>query len=73
MLAPAEASANLARYDGVRFGLREEADSLDEMYELTRAAGFGPEVKRRIMLGTYALSSGLLRRLLLAARRRCGR
>ena len=58
VLAPAEASANLARYDGVRFGLREEADSLDEMYELTRAAGFGPEVKRRIMLGTYALSSG---------------
>jgi aspartyl-tRNA(Asn)/glutamyl-tRNA(Gln) amidotransferase subunit A len=58
VLAPAEASANLARYDGVRFGLREEADSLDEMYELTRAAGFGPEVKRRIMLGTYVLSSG---------------
>ena len=58
VLAPAEASANLARYDGVRFGLREEAETLDEMYELTRAAGFGPEVKRRIMLGTYALSSG---------------
>ena len=58
VLAPAEASANLARYDGVRFGLREEADSLDEMYERTRSAGFGPEVKRRIMLGTYALSSG---------------
>ena len=58
VLAPAEASANLARYDGVRFGQRVEADSLDEMYELTRSAGFGPEVKRRIMLGTYALSSG---------------
>jgi aspartyl-tRNA(Asn)/glutamyl-tRNA(Gln) amidotransferase subunit A len=58
VLAPAEASANLARYDGVRFGLREEAGELDEMYERTRAAGFGPEVKRRIMLGTYALSSG---------------
>jgi aspartyl-tRNA(Asn)/glutamyl-tRNA(Gln) amidotransferase subunit A len=58
VLAPAEASANLARYDGVRFGLREEADSLDEMYERTRSVGFGPEVKRRIMLGTYALSSG---------------
>jgi aspartyl-tRNA(Asn)/glutamyl-tRNA(Gln) amidotransferase subunit A len=58
VLAPAEASANLARYDGVRFGLREEADELTEMYELTRADGFGAEVKRRIMLGTYALSSG---------------
>jgi len=58
VLAPAEASSNLARYDGVRFGLRADADSLDEMYERTRAAGFGPEVKRRIMLGTYALSSG---------------
>jgi aspartyl-tRNA(Asn)/glutamyl-tRNA(Gln) amidotransferase subunit A len=58
VLAPAEASSNLARYDGVRFGLRVEADSLDEMYERTRSAGFGPEVKRRIMLGTYALSSG---------------
>ncbi|HEU4803089.1 MAG TPA: Asp-tRNA(Asn)/Glu-tRNA(Gln) amidotransferase subunit GatA [Solirubrobacterales bacterium] len=58
VLAPAEASANLSRYDGVRFGLREEADTLDEMYERTRSAGFGPEVKRRVMLGTYALSSG---------------
>jgi len=58
VLAPAEASANLARYDGVRYGMRVEAESLDEMYELTRSAGFGPEVKRRIMLGTYALSSG---------------
>jgi aspartyl-tRNA(Asn)/glutamyl-tRNA(Gln) amidotransferase subunit A len=58
VLAPAEASANLARYDGVRYGLRVEADELTEMYEETRARGFGPEVKRRIMLGTYALSSG---------------
>ena len=58
VIAPAEASANLARYDGVRFGERVAADGLDDMYELTRAAGFGPEVKRRIMLGTYALSSG---------------
>jgi len=58
VIAPAEASANLARYDGVRFGLRDGALELDEMYERTRAAGFGAEVKRRIMLGTYALSSG---------------
>jgi aspartyl-tRNA(Asn)/glutamyl-tRNA(Gln) amidotransferase subunit A len=63
VLAPAEASANLARYDGVRYGLREGASSgteseLASMYERTRTAGFGQEVKRRIMLGTYALSSG---------------
>ncbi len=58
VIAPAEASANLARYDGVRYGLRVEADDLLGMYEGTRAAGFGAEVKRRIMLGTYALSSG---------------
>ena len=58
VVAPAEASANLARYDGVRYGLRVPAEELTEMYEATRAAGFGPEVKRRIMLGTYALSSG---------------
>ena len=58
VLAPAEASANLARYDGVRYGLRESASDLTEMYERTRAEGFGDEVKRRIMLGTYALSSG---------------
>src|SRR5262249_40538204 len=56
--APAEASSNLARYDGVRYGMRVEAEDLTELYEETRAAGFGPEVKRRIMLGTYALSSG---------------
>jgi aspartyl-tRNA(Asn)/glutamyl-tRNA(Gln) amidotransferase subunit A len=58
VLAPAEASANLARYDGVRYGHRVEAEDLTEMYEETRAEGFGAEVKRRIMLGTYALSSG---------------
>jgi aspartyl-tRNA(Asn)/glutamyl-tRNA(Gln) amidotransferase subunit A len=58
VLAPAEASANLARYDGVRYGLRVQAEDLTEMYEESRAQGFGPEVKRRIMLGTYALSSG---------------
>ncbi|MDP9354705.1 MAG: Asp-tRNA(Asn)/Glu-tRNA(Gln) amidotransferase subunit GatA, partial [Chloroflexota bacterium] len=56
--APAEASANLARFDGVRFGLSVEAPTLRETYERTRGEGFGPEVKRRIMLGTYALSSG---------------
>jgi aspartyl-tRNA(Asn)/glutamyl-tRNA(Gln) amidotransferase subunit A len=59
LIAPAEASANLARFDGVRYGLRVDgALDLDEMYSRTRAAGFGAEVKRRIMLGTYALSSG---------------
>ena len=58
VIAPAEASANLARYDGVRYGLRVEAPTLDAMYERTRSEGFGAEVKRRIMLGTYALSSG---------------
>ena len=56
--APAEASANLSRFDGVRYGLRAEAGSLLDTYRETRGAGFGPEVKRRIMLGTYALSSG---------------
>ncbi|MDB2683020.1 Asp-tRNA(Asn)/Glu-tRNA(Gln) amidotransferase subunit GatA [Alphaproteobacteria bacterium] len=58
IIAPAEASSNLARYDGVRYGLRVEDDNLNEQYEITRAAGFGEEVKRRIMIGTYALSSG---------------
>ena len=58
IIAPAEASANLARYDGVRYGARVNGDSLDELYEATRAAGFGAEVKRRIMMGTYALSAG---------------
>jgi aspartyl-tRNA(Asn)/glutamyl-tRNA(Gln) amidotransferase subunit A len=59
LIAPAEASANLARFDGVRYGLRVDGDTdLTSMYSRTRAAGFGAEVKRRIMLGTYALSSG---------------
>jgi aspartyl-tRNA(Asn)/glutamyl-tRNA(Gln) amidotransferase subunit A len=59
LIAPAEASANLARFDGVRYGLRVDGEAdLVQMYTETRAAGFGPEVKRRIMLGTYALSSG---------------
>ncbi len=58
IIAPAEASSNLARYDGVRFGLRVECASLDEMYELTRAAGFGAEVRRRVLIGTYVLSAG---------------
>lgn len=58
LIAPAEASSNLARYDGVQYGYRAEAESLLEMYRKTRSQGFGSEVKRRIMLGTYALSSG---------------
>jgi aspartyl-tRNA(Asn)/glutamyl-tRNA(Gln) amidotransferase subunit A len=58
LIAPAECSSNLARYDGVRYGLREEAGDLLTMYTRTRDAGFGAEVKRRVMLGTYALSSG---------------
>lgn len=58
ILAPAEASANLARYDGVRYGYSAEAESLWEHYTRTRGEGFGPEVKRRIILGTYALSAG---------------
>jgi aspartyl-tRNA(Asn)/glutamyl-tRNA(Gln) amidotransferase subunit A len=58
IVAPAEASSNLARYDGVRYGLRVPGDSLDEMYENTRGAGFGEEVRRRIMIGTYVLSAG---------------
>jgi aspartyl-tRNA(Asn)/glutamyl-tRNA(Gln) amidotransferase subunit A len=60
IIAPAEASSNLARYDGVRYGQRElpEGAGLQDMYAATRAAGFGPEVKRRIMIGTYVLSAG---------------
>ena len=58
IVAPAEASSNLARYDGMRFGLRADAKSLVDVYEMTRAEGFGEEVKRRILIGTYVLSAG---------------
>jgi len=58
LIAPAECSSNLARFDGVRYGLRVEGSDMAETYERTRAAGFGPEVKRRILIGTHALSSG---------------
>ena len=58
ILAPAEASSNLARYDGIRFGERKNGNSLDELYINTRTEGFGAEVKRRIMIGTYVLSAG---------------
>src|ERR1700710_1985031 len=58
IVAPAEASSNLARYDGVRFGARENGADLRDLYERTRAAGFGPEVRRRILIGTYVLSAG---------------
>ena len=58
LIAPAEASSNLARYDGVRYGLRVDAPTTGEMYDRTRTEGFGPVVMRRIMLGTYALSAG---------------
>jgi len=57
-VAPAEASSNLARYDGMRYGLRVDGQNLTETYEQTRAAGFGAEVKRRILIGTYVLSAG---------------
>jgi aspartyl-tRNA(Asn)/glutamyl-tRNA(Gln) amidotransferase subunit A len=58
IVAPAEASSNLARYDGVRYGLREEGEDLEGMYKNTRAAGFGEEVRRRVLIGTYVLSAG---------------
>jgi len=58
IVAPAEASSNLARYDGVRYGLRVAGKTLDEMYAATRGEGFGPEVRRRVLIGTYVLSAG---------------
>ena len=58
IVAPAEASSNLARYDGVRYGLRQSGDDITDMYEKTRATGFGDEVQRRVLIGTYVLSSG---------------
>ncbi len=58
IVAPAECSSNLARYDGVRFGMREDGRDLRELYEHTRAAGFGAEVRRRVLIGTYVLSAG---------------
>ncbi|HEX7391126.1 MAG TPA: amidase family protein, partial [Acidiphilium sp.] len=58
IVAPAEASSNLARYDGVRYGLREQGRDIVDMYERTRSAGFGAEVRRRVMIGTYVLSAG---------------
>src|SRR5262249_21184404 len=58
LIAPAEASSNLARYDGVRYGFRAKSDDLRSMYAATRGQGFGREVRRRILLGTYALSAG---------------
>ena len=58
IVAPAEASSNLARYDGVRYGLREPGADIAELYQHTRAKGFGTEVRRRLMIGTYVLSAG---------------
>ena len=58
IVAPAEASSNLARYDGVRYGLREPGADIAELYENTRAKGFGAEVRRRLMIGTYVLAAG---------------
>lgn len=69
IIATAEASSNLARYDGVKYGFRAESSTLEEMYKLTRTKGFGPEVKRRIMLGTYVLSAGYYEAYYLKAQR----
>ena len=72
IVAPAEASSNLARYDGVRYGLRVPGRDIIDMYERTRAAGFGKEVRRRIMIGTYVLSAGYYDAYYLR-RRKCAR
>ncbi len=72
IVAPAECSSNLARYDGVRYGLRVPGKDIIEQYEKTRAAGFGKEVKRRIMIGTYVLSAGITTPTT-SRRRSCGR
>ena len=69
IIAPAEASSNLARYDGVRYGRRVPGGDLSEMYENTRAAGFGREVRRRVMIGTYVLSAGYYDAFYLKAQR----
>ena len=58
IIAPAEASSNLARYDGIRYGVREEGSNLDDIYLNSRTSGFGDEVTRRILIGTYVLSAG---------------
>ena len=58
IISSAEASSNLARYDGVRYGLRNNSENINDLYEQTRSEGFGNEVKRRIMIGTYVLSAG---------------
>lgn len=73
IIAPAEASSNLARYDGVRFGVRQAGENLIAMYENTRGAGFGKEVRRRILMGTYVLSAGYYSAYYLKAQkvRRC--
>jgi aspartyl-tRNA(Asn)/glutamyl-tRNA(Gln) amidotransferase subunit A len=72
IVATAEASSNLARYDGMRFGHRADAKDLSETYRVSRAEGFGAEVKRRIMLGTYALSAGYYDAYYLKAQRCAG-
>ncbi|MBA2529259.1 MAG: Asp-tRNA(Asn)/Glu-tRNA(Gln) amidotransferase subunit GatA, partial [Euzebyales bacterium] len=69
LIAPSECSSNLSRYDGVRYGLRVDAATTEQMMGLTRAAGFGAEVKRRIMIGTYALSAGYYDAYYVAAQR----
>ena len=72
IVAPAECSSNLARYDGVRYGLRKPGRDLIDTYETTRAAGFGAEVRRRVLIGTYVLSAGYYDAYY-SRRRRCAR